>query len=211
MENTIITETGAKLLVGHILSESDLTKKELEVWSMKDVVIKSIGGMPLGYSKILLVETIKYYDDATFVEGTCNFVTSEIYISRACLYRPELFLGTLLHEIAHARSGAGDETRKFESELSDLLGYISTSLVNAVHNDASQVITSKSLGTSCFGYAKLRCLSCLGTEFDLNKNDGSVKCEKCGKIYESQQELINRNREYIEDHGIGMFLGDLIF
>jgi hypothetical protein len=35
------------------------------------------------------------------------------------------FLGILLHEIAHAISGATDATRAFESELTRLLGILS--------------------------------------------------------------------------------------
>jgi hypothetical protein len=32
------------------------------------------------------------------------------------------FAGTLLHEIAHARSGYDDVTRDFENELTNMLG-----------------------------------------------------------------------------------------
>jgi hypothetical protein len=34
------------------------------------------------------------------------------------------YAGILLHEVAHARSGATDCTRKFENELTDLLGIV---------------------------------------------------------------------------------------
>jgi hypothetical protein len=35
---------------------------------------------------------------------------------------PELFLGTLLHEVAHAYSGAPDVDEEFEQALTHLLG-----------------------------------------------------------------------------------------
>lgn len=210
MEEVVITENGSKLLVNHILTEFDLTESEKQIWSMKDVVLKSVGGLPIGYSNIYLVDTIRYYDDSSLVEGLCNFQTGEIYICRACLFRAEAFIGTLLHEIAHARSGAYDETKKFESELSDLLGYIGTSLVESVNNDANKVHTANSLESCGFGYAKLRCMSCFSTDFNVNKTNGTVECDFCKRVYESQQALINLNRQYIEEHGVRLFIGDVL-
>lgn len=210
MGKIIITENGSKLLVNHILQESDLTASEKRIWSMKDVVLKSIGGLPVGYSNIYLVDAIRYYDDSSLVEGLCDFRKGEIFICRACLFRAESFIGTLLHEIAHARSGANDETKKFESELSDLLGYIGTSLVESVNNVVDKVHTSQSLECCSFGYAKLRCMSCFSTEFNVNNTNGTVECDCCKRVYESQQALINLNRQYIEEHGVRLFLGDIL-
>lgn len=35
---------------------------------------------------------------------------------------PGSFAATLLHEVAHPKSGAADQTREFEKALTDLLG-----------------------------------------------------------------------------------------
>lgn len=40
------------------------------------------------------------------------------------------FGGVLLHEVAHARSGHGDVTRGFETELTELLGVASAVAVS---------------------------------------------------------------------------------
>jgi hypothetical protein len=45
-----------------------------------------------------------------------------IVVKREQLGNPEAFLGTLLHELAHAMSGAFDMTEEFEDALTDLLG-----------------------------------------------------------------------------------------
>lgn len=45
-----------------------------------------------------------------------------IVIKRSQLNNLEDYAGTLLHEIAHARSGAPDISSEFEKSLTDLLG-----------------------------------------------------------------------------------------
>jgi len=49
-----------------------------------------------------------------------------IIIKRDQLKNLKSYAGTLLHEIAHARSGASDVSREFENELTKLLGIVST-------------------------------------------------------------------------------------
>lgn len=36
----------------------------------------------------------------------------------------DTFIGVLLHEAAHARTGASDETREFEGGLTDFIGVL---------------------------------------------------------------------------------------
>jgi hypothetical protein len=44
----------------------------------------------------------------------------------------EAYAGTLLHEAAHATSGAGDATRAFETELTNFLGIIAKLAVDPI-------------------------------------------------------------------------------
>jgi len=37
-----------------------------------------------------------------------------------------IYAGTLLHEVAHAKSGASDVSREFENELTGIIGTISS-------------------------------------------------------------------------------------
>ena len=55
-------------------------------------------------------------------EGLWEARTHRIIIKRSALKTIEEYTGVLLHEIAHATSGAEDVTRKFETELTDLTG-----------------------------------------------------------------------------------------
>ncbi|MCH7648674.1 MAG: hypothetical protein IIA83_08720 [Thaumarchaeota archaeon] len=49
-----------------------------------------------------------------------------IVIKRDQLKNLESYAGTLLHETGHALSGAGDVSREFESELTNIIGKISS-------------------------------------------------------------------------------------
>jgi len=48
-----------------------------------------------------------------------------IVVKRDQLKNLESYAGTLLHETAHALSGAGDVSREFELELTRIIGQIS--------------------------------------------------------------------------------------
>ena len=75
--------------------------------------------------EILVSETMQR-DEYTFRPAVGLWQPSEqrIIILRSQLNNNSAFLGTLLHELAHAISGATDATRRFESELTRLLGII---------------------------------------------------------------------------------------
>ena len=63
---------------------------------------------------------------SSFIEatGVWQESTGTIIIKRDQLKNIENYVGTLLHEVAHAVSGASDVSREFESELTNLLGKI---------------------------------------------------------------------------------------
>ena len=49
---------------------------------------------------------------------------SHIIIKRSVLSDTKNFIAVLLHELAHAKSGATDASRAFEEELTNMLGII---------------------------------------------------------------------------------------
>lgn len=55
--------------------------------------------------------------------------TQRIVVKRSQLKDLRAYAATLLHEVAHARSGATDVTRDFENELTKLLGVTTTSAI----------------------------------------------------------------------------------
>ena len=108
------------------VDEKSLSKKEKEIFSMKDNILKLIGGKPAKVKKILISETmrleIKGYNEAC---GVWEEHEKRIVIKRDQLRDLVSFAGTLLHETSHAISGASDITIEFENELTHLLGKLS--------------------------------------------------------------------------------------
>lgn len=70
-------------------------------------------------------------DTTTFMECVGLWSPSEKYITihRRQLQDRESFLGTLLHELSHAVSGASDATRDFEKQLTKYLGILANKLL----------------------------------------------------------------------------------
>ena len=92
---------------------------------MVERIYELTGGKPNHVNSVLISETMQK-DSVTF--GTCIGLWEEkqnrIIIHRNTLRNRARFLGILLHELAHARSGYSDSTRGFEEELTYLLGII---------------------------------------------------------------------------------------
>lgn len=100
-----------------------LTIREKSVYDMTPKIIALIGALPNNVKEIKISETMRM-EGSSFVEasGIWESSTSRIIIKRAELGSLEGYTGTLLHEIAHARSGAVDISSDFEDSLTDLLG-----------------------------------------------------------------------------------------
>ncbi len=104
---------------------SELDENEKEVFSHTNEIFKLIGGEPDNINEIIISETMRK-EVGSFVEanGIWELSTGRIIIKRSQLRNIESYSGTLIHEIAHATSGAGDISIKFEQELTRLLGLI---------------------------------------------------------------------------------------
>jgi len=104
---------------------SELDENEKEVFSHTNQIFKLIGGEPDNINQIIVSETMRK-EVGSFVEanGIWEHSTGRIIIKRNQLGNIESYSGTLIHEIAHATSGAGDISLEFEQELTRLLGII---------------------------------------------------------------------------------------
>lgn len=194
---------GKTLIENSYVDPSTLTKTEYDVWKLKDIVLKCIGGLPDNIDDIRIAEIIRYENDSTFIDGVCRLGEREIVVSRSILYRKELFLGVLTHELAHAKSESGDLTKEFEDELTNMLGYLATSLAYAVDNDLDKVIPAMSLENSCSAYISCKCPSCGNTKFDTNEDKSFAKCAKCGREFHGgYMELVGLNRAMIESYDL---------
>lgn len=96
--------------------------------------VTELAGLSLkrvGVDAILISETMRLADDGSQVMlGVFEDVERRIVIRRDQLTHAAAFCGTLLHELAHARSGVDDGTFEFEDELTRLLGKISAATAN---------------------------------------------------------------------------------
>jgi hypothetical protein len=111
------------------VKEKDLTNSEREIFDKTKEILKLIGGKPNNVKEILISETMRIesmgYSKAT---GLWEKYNQRIIIKRDQLRNLKSYAGTLLHEIGHAKSDAGDVSREFENELTNLLGLISDNL-----------------------------------------------------------------------------------
>ncbi|RMG69577.1 MAG: ATP-binding protein [Bacteroidetes bacterium] len=107
----------------------DLAPHEQTVWETQKLIFEAIGGRPAQIRDIRVAERIELNEklDRKTV-GLWEPSQQRITILRSQLASMRQFTGTLLHEIAHATSGADDCTRRFESELTNLLGKVGEAL-----------------------------------------------------------------------------------
>ena len=108
------------------ISEAELTDSEKEVFSYKDKILNLVGGKPKIVHDIKISETLRVGSTVCGVAGLWQPSDGQIIIKRKQLSNLRSFAGTLLHEIAHAKSGRPDTDTGFELALSDFLGVIAT-------------------------------------------------------------------------------------
>lgn len=112
-----------------IIDAEGLTESEKYVYEKTDKILELIGGKPKEVKEICITENI-YEDENGFkVVGLWQKEEHRILVKRNQLYSLSDYAGTLLHECAHARSGAGDVNRDFELELTRIIGVISSQLM----------------------------------------------------------------------------------
>ena len=116
----------------NFVSPSSLNYSEKSTWDLVPEILTIIGGKPLSVNEIVISETMEI-DPYTFrpAAGLWRSSEKQIIIKRNVLTEGKArFIGVLLHELAHAISGAADATRAFESELTRLLGVFGEKSLN---------------------------------------------------------------------------------
>ena len=108
---------------------NSLTVQEREVYNKTDDILKLIGGKPGIVKEIIIVE--KIYESEIFNETVGLWIPAEnnILIKRKQLKTVKDYSGTLIHECAHAISGASDVSRDFEGKLTEIIGIISSKVI----------------------------------------------------------------------------------
>ncbi|BAP62900.1 ATP-binding protein [Methanococcus maripaludis] len=90
------------------VNEKDLNNEEKEVFNKTEQIINLIGGKPPILKKILISETMQRDIQGGDSLGVWEKDERRIIIRRDQLKDLGSYSGVLLHELAHARSGAGD-------------------------------------------------------------------------------------------------------
>lgn len=107
---------------------SGLSKAESEVFKQREQIARLVGGLPKRVKDIVVSETMRPETlNGGDADGLWEPSTGRIIIKRSQLSSLAGFAGTLLHEIAHAKSGFGDVNRDFELVLTNFLGQTAVS------------------------------------------------------------------------------------
>ena len=107
-----------------VIPVKQLNFAEKKVFERTNEILELIGGKPTVVKDILIAETLYNANYRPDVVGLWSQDKGRILIKRSQLKDFQSYAGTLLHECAHARSGASDVSRDFEIELTDIIGIL---------------------------------------------------------------------------------------
>ena len=125
----------AASFVYRFLEPADLSVSQRVVWELCDRILALAGGRPRSVKDIRVSETLRpQLGGGDRAMGVWEPDAGRMVIHKNALSSPELFAGTVLHELAHARSEATDLTPGFEDDLTELLGVVAA---NALGSKAS--------------------------------------------------------------------------
>jgi len=109
--------------------EDEMTEDEREVWNHRDEILDLLNDPPV--EEIRVSETIRMTDRGEMANGVWDGNEQRIVIRRQQLNSVRDFASTLLHEVAHPRSGgAPDLSKPFEDALTGLLGEVADSAIS---------------------------------------------------------------------------------
>ena len=111
-----------------------LVQAERSVFEMTKRLANLVGGLPSKVQSVKISETMRP-QTGSFSEACGLWTGKEIIIKRSELASVESYASTLLHEIAHARSGETDITLGFEHELTSLLGMVASKALGKFPSD----------------------------------------------------------------------------
>lgn len=112
------------------VSTDKLNKLEKENFNLINKIIALVGETPQELNKVFISETMQR-DEYNFRPSEGIYQSSErrIILKRSILSNKKRLISVLLHEIAHAKSGATDATRVFEDELTNMLGIVGLKVI----------------------------------------------------------------------------------
>jgi hypothetical protein len=103
----------------------NLSSGERRIYERWKEIAKLVGGLPARVQEVTVSETMRPdFLTGSETQGLWDPASGNIIIKRSQLETLSKFAGTLLHEVAHARTGYGDVSREFENELTRMLGTV---------------------------------------------------------------------------------------
>lgn len=112
-----------------IIDPTSLSFSEQEVYYKTKLLLGLIGGKPQNVNEIHIIDSFSNSECFNGTLGLWIKESGQILIKRTELRSLSAYAGTLLHECAHAISGADDVSRDFELELSSMLGSLAAKVV----------------------------------------------------------------------------------
>jgi hypothetical protein len=110
------------------VSPEKLTLSERKVFEQRGKIANLVGGLPKKVKSLKISETMRPdFTTGNTTQGLWDEASKSIIILRKQLGSLPDFAGTLLHEIAHAKTGYDDVSREFEDALTEMLGEVAAS------------------------------------------------------------------------------------
>ena len=108
---------------------AELSLNERRVYDLTSEVVKLMNS-GVGINQICISTRLLQEDGNDDVKGVWDPAIQKVIIRRDQLRSRADYFGTLIHELAHADSGADDVTRRFENELTRRLGTLASRLIS---------------------------------------------------------------------------------
>jgi hypothetical protein len=109
----------------NFIEPEDLSKNERQIFQLTPTILDFFGGKPNIVSSIKISSTMrKDFLVSQETNGCWDSSTNSIVIARQTLNTIKDFSGTLIHELIHAKTGNGDVTRDFETNLTKEIGHL---------------------------------------------------------------------------------------
>jgi len=125
------------------VDENMFTENEITVWEKRFHILELVGIYNYAIPRIYVSETLCNVDDGTC--GVWDETINAIIIKRSQLRSLLKFAGTLLHELAHAITGAYDCTRLFENTLTEYLGKIAAVALSGFEPSVDRIGKAKNI------------------------------------------------------------------
>ncbi|WP_456265671.1 MULTISPECIES: ATP-binding protein [unclassified Bacillus (in: firmicutes)] len=115
-----------------IVKVNQLTAKEKEIFNYKDTIVSWFPKKSNLINDIVISNSMRP-DNYTGNDalGLWEPSTKRIIIKRSQLKNIQSFAGTLVHELVHAHTNTDDNTIEFENELTEMLGKLSTLILES--------------------------------------------------------------------------------